>query len=502
MLRFVGSWEGWEDGAKPQRHDSIPQRDTPTIRALLTGILRELCHDVGMSPGALPIREGGQVVVAPIAAKVRLKPLLSLWRDHQEADHLDPKYIKASHRNVRLLCIHARQIDLAKVTRPHVLAYRDYLCKKYESGSTVNNHLASIRQFFAWVVDIRELRENPTESVKNAARNDGDGNREFTPTEAERMIVVAREDEASNEPQHGAIRSPSYIVGWNTGLRHIELGRLFKEDVRGLGTADCYLELHWTKTKNRRAVQVPLNPEAQAELAKWLPLIEHPKDLIFDSVFRPGLPQLPHDRVVDRDIAAAGIAKYDEWGAPVGFHSFRKGGATALAAGGAQIEKVSQFLRHSDPKLTQKVYIRLRRKQLGAVSDSVPSVDNHPAPRKTHKEFDKGAGLPDTEGVTHPNTQNPTTSRPRPFGPGCVTNNQPKGPGRGVVSSVSRVSGHLPPSEIAGVGFEPAPATGAVGAGITLNLTVSPEAIGTLLRVLLAHQEPSFGTVTGQQQVG
>lgn len=509
-LRLVG---GWGDRAGRERSQDAPNVKPDSFaedRAVLLAAIRAVLHlcKVNNPPEqrglSHPLVEDATNRGVAARAGVSVSDALDLWRETQEGDHLDPKYIRDSHRNVRELFRHAGLDALGTIRHAQVVAYRLHLCKRYPSGSTVNNHLSTIRQFFKWAVSNELIRENPAIGIENAARNDGDGNREFTPEEAARMIDAARADEASEKPDHGAIRSPAYILAWNTGLRYIELGRLWKEDVRGLNTADCYLELHWTKAKNRRAVQIPLNTEAQAELLRWLPLIEHPRDLIFPTKRARGLPQLPHERVVDRDIEAAGIAKKDEWGAPVGFHSFRKGGATALAASGAPEVQVAQFLRHSDPKLTRKVYIRLRRKQLGEVSGSVPPVcgeSTEPTPKNIYPNVDAGESVGDSKGVTQRIPQMSTASRPRPFGSGCVTNNRPSGSGRDAVRtpSDSPKPADLPTSAIAGAGFEPAPAlAGGGNSSITVNLTISPETAGAFARAIVGLL--GGGQSHGQQQ--
>lgn len=494
-LRFVGSFDEREIPARSQSEKQIDSRDIHAFLLALTRIVGDVVRMNRANLDSFQAAGGREGVVAPVVGGWTLDAMLDQWAEHLAAKNRDAKYVNQQRRAVRLLCAFARVDHPSRITAAHVNAYRDDLLSKQCSGSLVNNQLSAFRQFFKWGVRFEVLNGNPARDVENAARHDGDGNREFTPAEASRMVEVARADESSAVPQHGAIRSPAYVLAWNTGLRNCELGRLRWEDARGIGGADPYIELSWKQTKNRRAVQIPLNAEAAAELAKWIGKVESGRDLMFPSRHTPGLPQLPHDRVVDRDIRAAGIAKLDEYGAPVGMHSFRKGGATALAASGEPEIKVAQFLRHSDPKLTRKVYIRLRRQELRCVSAAVPNVDKSPAHKIFEKKVDTGADLDDTRDVTQRTPKNTTTPRPRPFGSGCVTNTQPDGPGRVVVSSDSRSLRDLPNSEIAGVGFEPAPARSAADHGITLNLTVSTEAIGAFIRALIGSQ----GAVDVQQ---
>lgn len=407
-LRLVGGEAGWPSRQSgvfsgQDRRDSL---DPGTLSKPLTvgdlmALARMVAHTLRMDRAKADVFTEAEpsAVTAPETID-RLTSALNEWESHLRAKNRDEKYITQSRRAVRTLFESAGTTDPTQVRGMHIEKHRDDLCLAEASGSQVNNRLAAIRQFFKWAVRFEVLNHNPAKEVENVERHDGDGNREFVPTEAASMVRVAREDEAKPKPQHRAIRSPAYVIAWNTGLRSCELSRLVWADARGIGTSDPYLEMSWKKTKNRRAVQISLNEEAATELAKWLPLVKDNRDKMFPTRRTPGMPQLPHDRVVDRDIAAAGIQKIDEYGAPVGMHSFRKGAATVLAEAGAPELKVAQFLRHSDPKLTRKIYVRLRRGQMRTVACAVPSVDNRgekePAPKKSTQNVDKEINLGDT----------------------------------------------------------------------------------------------------------
>jgi hypothetical protein len=62
----------------------------------------------------------------------------------------------------------------------------------------------------------------------------------------------------------------------------------------------------------------------------------------------------PRSWVVAGDAKAAKIARRHE---TVGLHSFRKGFVTALAAAGAPMSVTQELARHTDPRLTQAVYV-------------------------------------------------------------------------------------------------------------------------------------------------
>lgn len=493
MLRLVG--KEFADRLRIRANPGAVHREDIAL-SLIVVELREIRRTLARMTKGLPATEAGREPPAlGGAGAVSFDEAVARWREHMEAGKRDGKYIGQQVRAVRLLFAYARGGHLDTITPAIVTAYRDSLALAESSPSKINNQLAAFRQFFRWAIRFELVTRNPAKEVENVTRHDGDGNRELTPAEAVRLINAARADEAKPKPQHACIRSTTYIVAWNTGLRRKELKRLRVGDLRGMGTADPYIELHWTAAKNRRATQIPLNAEAHAELMRFYDRLDK-RDPLFPTRHTPGFPQLPHDRVVDRDIKAAGIAKVDEWGAPVGMHSLRKGGATALAAAGAPESQVAQFLRHSDPRLTRRVYIRLRRGHLGEVASAIPPIGENLHPDTKNKQPDSctGAESGDTQSVTRSETSMPISNaqliEPRPAAEmrGCVTTpGMTSGRGSMPCASISP-SGlrGLPTSAIAGAGFEPATACAGAGSQIIVNLTISPAAAGAFIDALVS----------------
>lgn len=97
-------------------------------------------------------------------------------------------------------------------------------------------------------------------------------------------------------------------------------------------------------------------------------------DYVFPTPPEPGRPSVPHDRVVKADLTAAGIPHYNEHEAPYGMHSLRKGFCTTLAESGAGEMLGAKLMRHSDPRITAKVYNKARLKPLAEAVAQVPRL--------------------------------------------------------------------------------------------------------------------------------
>lgn len=126
-----------------------------------------------------------------------------------------------------------------------------------------------------------------------------------------------------------------------------------------------------------------------------------PRDYVFPTPHEPGRPSVPHDRVVSSDMAAPGIPAADERGAPFGLHSVRKGFCTALAEGGASEMLAVKLMRHTDSRLTNRVYNKARRAPLREALRAVPPVTASPGQVKMQKPEPNGLDAPMDSGHTH-----------------------------------------------------------------------------------------------------
>ena len=280
-----------------------------------------------------------------------LGPMVAAYRREQIAAGRSQKYAAAVEQKLRLVadaCGWSTLAEMATGSRD----LEDWLLDLAEqrSPSTRNNVLTAIRAFAEWLRRRRLLRENPFRDIPMARRHDGPGSRAFSPDEIRAMIAAAEQDEARPMETLGRKggrrcvrpRALHYLVASWTGLRALELERVRK---RHLVLGDHpRLELPARLTKGKRVANLPLTDELAERLAAAAATMA-PEDFL--------LGPRPDPSTIASDAAAAGVAPAGQ----IGMHSFRKGFITALAAAGAAPAVTQALARHTDPRLTDRVYV-------------------------------------------------------------------------------------------------------------------------------------------------
>ena len=126
--------------------------------------------------------------------------------------------------------------------------------------------------------------------------------------------------------------------------------------------------------KNRRTVLIPLGTELVSQLKAFRSVDAASFQLVFSF--------LPTIETLTRDLNRAGIPYVDELGRRVDFHSLRKTFGTALVLSGVLPRVVMELMRHSDLKLTMKLYMDARQLQgPGAAAVAMLSWNAEPAER-------------------------------------------------------------------------------------------------------------------------
>ena len=117
-----------------------------------------------------------------------------------------------------------------------------------------------------------------------------------------------------------------------------------------------------------------LRPELVAALEKFRSGDARPADTVFRG-------KVPRVRTLKGDLKRAGIPFEDERGQRADFHALRTTLATMLAAKGVSLQASKALMRHSDVKLTLKVYTDESHLPLIQAMDTLPSlsVPNHSA---------------------------------------------------------------------------------------------------------------------------
>ena len=178
---------------------------------------------------------------------------------------------------------------------------------------------------------------------------------------AERGRARMRPEAAEEFSRLGRERALIYRVLVTTGLRRGELAALTVGDVL-LDDRQPAIVLRGADAKNGKRATLPLQADVAAELRAWIdektkaacgqrvvvvrgvggvPLFDVPDKLV---------------RILDRDLAVAGIPKRDDQGRTVDVHAMRGTFATHLARAGVSPVTLKTAMRHSRIETTLKHY--------------------------------------------------------------------------------------------------------------------------------------------------
>jgi integrase len=153
----------------------------------------------------------------------------------------------------------------------------------------------------------------------------------------------------------GRERALIYKVLALTGLRKgelasITLGQLWLEEKHP------FIELKAADEKNARGSQIPLRKDLVDELRDFLAEKRRRNGTVLSAKMK--LFPIPRGLVgiFDRDIAAAGIDKYDDRGRSLDVHALRHTFGTHLSKAGVPPRVAQAAMRHSSLHLTMNIY--------------------------------------------------------------------------------------------------------------------------------------------------
>ncbi len=197
------------------------------------------------------------------------------------------------------------------------------------------------------------------EKVSKARRSEH--RRALSLAEVARLLAVAP-----------ASRSWVYLVILYTGLRRHELNRITWGDF-DLDSITPSVRLAAADTKNGEPARVRLRPEIVDALTRHRPV----DAMSFEWVFRGTVPAPAKLR---KDIHAAGIPAVDDRGRCVDVHALRTTYGTMLSSSGISPRMAMELMRHSDLRLTMKIYTDAAQLPLSSEMDklrsfSLPIID-------------------------------------------------------------------------------------------------------------------------------
>ena len=205
------------------------------------------------------------------------------------------------------------------------------------SAKTANDYLEAVRCFFNWLIKNGRVQANPLASVEKvrAQGRETRQRRAFSIEEMRQLLAAVPAD-----------RKAVYLTAVHTGLRRSELASLKWGDV-SLDAVTPFVQVRASTTKNGKPAAMRLLPEI-VEALNGLRGTSGPETLIFKR-----FPRIERFR---RDLKKAGISYRDAADNFADFHSLRKTFGTNLARAGVPSRTAMALMRHSDRRLTDKIY--------------------------------------------------------------------------------------------------------------------------------------------------
>lgn len=244
--------------------------------------------------------------------------------------------------------------DILSVTQLNISVYLAFLQEQGKSGATVSRVLASLKNFYAYLVSTGFLETSPVSSDIHVDRGEKKLPQILTGKEVETLLAQPSTSDAKG------LRDKAMLeVMYATGIRVTELIDLNVEDVNlELGILKC-----GSAKKNR---SIPLYPAALRALAVYV------KEVRFAMVADPG------ERALFVNVGGSRMSRQGFWKilkfyqAKAGIekeitpHTLRHSFAVHLLENGADLGSLQELMGHSDISSTQ-MYTHMINQKLRSV---------------------------------------------------------------------------------------------------------------------------------------
>ena len=287
-------------------------------------------------------REAAGVSEPTLVRDAAQRPLLE-HLNHYEADLVTRGRAGRGGRGARLL--KSRIIRLMKeagwkivgqITADSFVSWRTE--QRMAGARTKNHYLQGMVSFLNWMERVGRIKANP---LKFVGKVDERGQRK-------RVRRAFTDEELAKLINGSGPRGIIYFTAARTGLRQEELRQLLWSDVR-LDMNPPQIVVRAETAKNKKEESLDLLPEIVDALIKYRPTNWSASDLVFPH----GIPRASRLKV---DAERVGIAYRDERGRYADFHALRYTLATFFQRNGISPRFAMKLMRHSDIKLTTKVY--------------------------------------------------------------------------------------------------------------------------------------------------
>lgn len=232
-------------------------------------------------------------------------------------------------------------LDVLEATQVNISAYLRYLQDQGKSGATASRMLASLKNFYAYVVSTGFLEESPVSGEIHVDRGEKKLPQILTGKEVERLLA-----QPSGTDAKGLRDKAMLEVMYATGIRVTELINLNIEDVNlELGIIKCH------SAKKSRAI--PLYPAALRALGVYLRevrvvMVADPQEkALFVNVSGGRMSRQGFWKILKHYQEKAGIEK------EITPHTLRHSFAVHLLENGADLGSLQELMGHSDISSTQ-----------------------------------------------------------------------------------------------------------------------------------------------------
>ncbi len=288
------------------------------------------------------------------------------WRKDLCSRGVSEKQVRTVYRRAVRVFDLAGVERLSEITAHGVQSALGQLRETGRAAKTLNDILASVKQFCMWARRERRIPENPLDTLRgfNTAIDRRHNRRALTDEELGRIFAAAHNGPTIRDCP-GAERALIYRLAVLTGLRANEIRTLTKSSFE-LDTPLPTVTVEAAFSKHRRKDVQPIPQELVPCLRDHLrPKTE--EELAFRMLANPieGLKQ---------DLAAAGVEYHTKEGY-ADFHALRHTYITRLVKAGVNSKTAQTLARHQDVSLTLNVYSHVELIDRAAALRLLPKLD-------------------------------------------------------------------------------------------------------------------------------
>lgn len=239
-------------------------------------------------------------------------------------------------------------------------SFKDWRATSDLAPKTLNDILKNACTFLRTLTAQRILPENPLADVRRADTRLVERFRRALDESEQRKLLAAAPH----------FRAVIYLLVLETGIRRKELHELKVGDFV-FDTPAPFVLLPASITKNKKPAHMRLRPHVVEAVKSILPENPLPSEWVFHN-------RVPRISTMRRDLAKAGIVFDNERGR-ADLHALRVTFCTNLLNAGVHPRVVQELMRHSDIKLTMKVYTDPSQLPLAAALQLLPVLEMEPA---------------------------------------------------------------------------------------------------------------------------